>query len=179
MENLGDHQMWAFHFHVKPDSSLGTSNKLSTAMRTQESDVPAVNKQLSVEGGDHAFSSQESLHVLLQKYPVLDMKSQSGNKAFFMGSKQFPSGKTILRPEHSSNLTPGHISGEKHNPKRYIYSIHCSTICNSQDTRMFIDREIDIEAVLHVYNGILSSRKKEYNSDTHHNITEPQRQSAQ
>ena len=32
------------------------------------------------------------------------------------------------------NLTPGQISGENSNSKRYMYpSVHCSTVYNSQD----------------------------------------------
>ena len=34
----------------------------------------------------------------------------------------------------SSNPTPGHLSRENHDSKRYVYpSVHCSTIYNSQD----------------------------------------------
>ena len=34
----------------------------------------------------------------------------------------------------SSNITPGHVSGENHKLKGYtLPSVHCSTIYNSQD----------------------------------------------
>ena len=42
-------------------------------------------------------------------------------------------------------------------------SIHCSTICNSQDmeaTYLFIDRWMDEEDEVHIYKGILPSHKK-------------------
>ena len=36
----------------------------------------------------------------------------------------------------SSNTTPGHISGENRNTKRYMHpSVHCSTIYSSQDMK--------------------------------------------
>ena len=43
-------------------------------------------------------------------------------------------------------------------------SVHCSTIYNSQDmeaTSMSTDRWMDIEVVVHIYNGILLGHKKE------------------
>ena len=68
----------------------------------------------------------------------------------------------------SSNPTPGHISGEKHKLKRYMHpSVHCSTIYNSQDketTQMSINRAMDKEDVVHIYNGILLSYEKEWNN---------------
>ena len=58
----------------------------------------------------------------------------------------------------------GHIPQENHNRKRYTYThVHCSTIYNSQDieaTQMSINRGMDEEDVIHVYNGILLSHKK-------------------
>ena len=61
----------------------------------------------------------------------------------------------------------GHIPQENHNRKRYTYThVHCSTIYNSQDieaTQMSINRGMDEEDVIHVYNGILLSHKKEGN----------------
>ena len=45
--------------------------------------------------------------------------------------------------------------------KRYMqHNVHCSTIYNSQDieaTYMFINRGMDKEDVVHIYNGILLS----------------------
>ena len=47
-------------------------------------------------------------------------------------------------------------------------NVHCSTIYNSQDmeaTEMSINRGMDKEDVLHIYNGILLSHKKQqYNA---------------
>ena len=49
--------------------------------------------------------------------------------------------------------------------ERYMHpDIHCSTIYNSQDmekTQMSIKRGMDKEGVVHEYNGILLSHKKE------------------
>ena len=57
--------------------------------------------------------------------------------------------------------TPGHLSREKHDPKRYMHSsVHCGTIYNSQDMEepeMSIDRWMDKEGLVHIYNGILLS----------------------
>ena len=68
----------------------------------------------------------------------------------------------------TSNPTPGHISGENHDLKRYTHpNIHCSTIYNSQHmeaTLMYIRRGLDEEDVLYPYNGILLSHKKECNN---------------
>ena len=64
-----------------------------------------------------------------------------------------------------SNPTTGHISWENQNWKRHIYpSVHCSTIYNSQDveaTYISINRWMNKEVVVHIYNGILLSHKKE------------------
>ena len=57
----------------------------------------------------------------------------------------------------SSNPTPGHISGQNSNPKRYTHpKVHSSTIYNSQDIQAnytFIHRWVDEEAwyVVHLY----------------------------
>ena len=68
----------------------------------------------------------------------------------------------------SNNPIFEYISGEKHNLKRYMHSsVHCSTIYNSQDmeaTQISIDRGMDKEDVVHIYNGILLSHQKELNS---------------
>ena len=56
----------------------------------------------------------------------------------------------------------------KQNLKRYMHSnVHGSTIYNSQDmeaTYMSTDRVMDKEDVVHTYNGILLSHKKEWNN---------------
>ena len=53
-----------------------------------------------------------------------------------------------------SNLTPGHISRENDNTKRYMHpNVHCNTIYNSQDmeaTQMSTDRRKDQEDVIRV-----------------------------
>ena len=58
-----------------------------------------------------------------------------------------------------------HISSENHNSEIYMHpDVHCSTIYSSQDmeaTEMSIDRVMDKEDVVHLYNGILLSHKKE------------------
>ena len=65
------------------------------------------------------------------------------------------------------NPIPGHISGEIHNSKRHMHpNVHCITIYNSQDmeaTLMPIDRWMDKEDVVHIYNGILLSHIKGWN----------------
>ena len=51
----------------------------------------------------------------------------------------------------SCSLTPGRISGENHSSK--CYSVHCSTIHNSQDMSapyLSIDRGMDKEDVGHI-----------------------------
>ena len=61
--------------------------------------------------------------------------------------------------------TPGHMSGENHNSKRYMHpDVHCSTVYNSQDTEassMPIAKGMAKEDVVHIHNGILLSHKKE------------------
>ena len=56
-------------------------------------------------------------------------------------------------------------SVENHSSKRHMHpNVHCSTIYNSQvmeATYMPIDRQMDKEDVVHTYNGILPSYKKE------------------
>ena len=53
---------------------------------------------------------------------------------------------------------------------------HCSTIYNSQDmeaTYMSIDRGMAKEDVVHIYNGLLLSHKKEQNNAICSNMDEP------
>ena len=42
-------------------------------------------------------------------------------------------------------------------------NVDCSTIYNSQDMEMSTNRGMDKEDVLHIYNGMLLSHKKERN----------------
>ena len=68
----------------------------------------------------------------------------------------------------SSNLTPGHISRQNYNSKRYMHlCVHSSTIYSSQDmetTSILTDRWMHKEDVVHIRNGILFSHKKEWNN---------------
>ena len=70
----------------------------------------------------------------------------------------------------SSNSTPGHIARkeENSNSERYTHpNVHSSTIYNSQDMEamwMSINRWVDKEDVVHIYNGILFSHKQEWNN---------------
>ena len=63
---------------------------------------------------------------------------------------------------------------ENHNSKRYMHpNVHCSTIYNSQDveaTWMPINRGMDKEDVVHIYNAILLSHKKERNWVIYRNV---------
>ena len=59
----------------------------------------------------------------------------------------------------------GHIIRENSNMKRYMhFNVYSSTIYNSQDTEMSINRWLDKEDVVHTYNGILPSHKKEWSN---------------
>ena len=54
----------------------------------------------------------------------------------------------------SSNPTPGHISGQNSNSKRYMHiCVHRSTIHSIQD--MSTDRWIDREEMVHIYSGMI------------------------
>ena len=67
--------------------------------------------------------------------------------------------------EYSSGQKLG-SSWESHNSKRHMHlNVHWSTIYNSQDmeaTQMSINRWMDKEVVVHIYNGILPRNKKEW-----------------
>ena len=70
--------------------------------------------------------------------------------------------KTTIWP---NNPTTGHTPWGNHNWKRHMYpNVHCGIIYNSWDmeaTYMSIDRWMDKEAVVRMYNGILLSHQKE------------------
>ena len=76
----------------------------------------------------------------------------------------------------SSNPTPGHLSRENNDSKRYLHTrVHCSTTNNSQDMEgsyVSIDRGMDKD-VVHINNGVLLSHKKEWNNGTCSNMDEP------
>ena len=65
----------------------------------------------------------------------------------------------------SQTHSHGHISGENHNQKGYMYpNVHWGTIYNSQDmeaTEMSITREMDKEDVVHIYNITKPLKKNE------------------
>ena len=67
-------------------------------------------------------------------------------------------------------------SGENGHSVRYLYAnIHSSIIHNSNNvetTQVSINGQMDKQNVIHPYDGILFSRYKERNSDTHHNVDE-------
>jgi len=75
-----------------------------------------------------------------------------------------------------SNPTPVHTSRQKHNSNRSMHpSVHCGTAYNSQDmetTEMF-NRWMDKEDVVHTYNRLLLSHKKERSSTTYNNMEGP------
>ena len=79
----------------------------------------------------------------------------------------------------SSNLTLGHISRKDKNSNSKWYmdpNIHSSTIYNIQDmeaVKMSINRGMDKEDVVHIYNGILLSHKKEWNNAILRNVDGP------
>ena len=66
------------------------------------------------------------------------------------------------------HCTSWHISRKKHALNGYVYlNIHCSTIYNSQGmkaTSVFIERGMDKEDMVHIYNGILLNYKQEWNN---------------
>ena len=69
-----------------------------------------------------------------------------------------------------SNFTPGYISKKTKNtnPKTHMHSnVHSSIIYNCQDMKATLvssNRWMDKEDVVYIYNGILVSHKKEWNS---------------
>ena len=79
----------------------------------------------------------------------------------------------------SRNSTPRYIPQriDSKNSNRYLYAhVHGSIIYNSQKvktTHVSIDRWMDKQNVVHPYNGILFSHKKERNSDTCYNMDVP------
>ena len=85
-------------------------------------------------------------------------------------SQKTKNGTTIWH----SNPTPGHISGENYNSKRYMHpNVHCRTIYNSQDmeaTYLSIDRWMDKEDVVCVYIYIYYSAIKNQNNGTCSNM---------
>ena len=66
-----------------------------------------------------------------------------------------------------SNPTPGYLPGVNCHSKGYMDpNFHCSTICDSQNMEspsMSIGKRMDKEDMVHIYNGILLSHKKERN----------------
>lgn len=58
--------------------------------------------------------------------------------------------------------------------------IHSSTIRNSckVETQVFIRRLLDKPNVVHLYNGLLFGRKKEWSAGIYHSVDEPWKQDA-
>ena len=74
----------------------------------------------------------------------------------------------------SRNSTPGHLSRENHDLKRFMNpNVHCSTIYNSQEIEATIDRRVDKENVVHIHNGFLLTHKKEWNNGICSNMDGP------
>ena len=85
-----------------------------------------------------------------------------------------------LKAELSYDLeipAPGHVSRQNSHSKRYLHHhAHHITIHNSQDleaTYMSTDRWMDTEDAAQIYNGILLSHKREWNSATFSNMNGP------
>ena len=70
--------------------------------------------------------------------------------------------RTTIRP---SGPTPGHISGEDYNSKRYVHPrVHCSTIYNGQDKS---DRERQIPCgITHMWNLKYYTNELIYETET-------------
>ena len=72
-----------------------------------------------------------------------------------------------LKRELPYYSTPGHVPQENCDSKRYMLpNVHCNTIYNSQymaATCMSINRGMDKDEVVHIYNGILFNQKEERN----------------
>ena len=84
--------------------------------------------------------------------------------------------QTTIWPNSS---LPRYISEKKKNSNLIIHmhaNVHCSILHNSQDmeaSSMSINRWMDKEDVVHIYNGILFSHKKEWNAAICSNIDGP------
>ena len=78
--------------------------------------------------------------------------------------------KTENRIIWSSNPTPGHVSGQNCNSKRYMYPyVHSSTIQNSQDMETpyaFINRWTDKDDAVHTHTHTHTHTQVEYYSAT-------------
>ena len=79
----------------------------------------------------------------------------------------------------SSNSTTGYLPKENENTKskRYVHLyVYCSIIYNGQDieaTQVSVDRWMDKENVVYIYNGIFLSHKKEWSLAIHNNMNGP------
>ena len=74
------------------------------------------------------------------------------------------------------DVSLGHFIKGSNSNQHMQPSVHCSSIYNSQDmeaTSMSIDRGMDKEDVVHIYNGILLSHKKEQNNAIFSNTDGP------
>ena len=74
----------------------------------------------------------------------------------------------------SSNPTPGHISRQNSNTCTPMFIAALFTIAKKwKQPKLSIDRWMDKEDVVHIYNGILLSHKKEWNNAICSNIDGP------
>ena len=75
------------------------------------------------------------------------------------------------------NPTPGPLSGENHDLKRYVYpNIHCNNIYNNKDmeaTYMSINRGMDKAYMLHICSGILLRHEKGRNTGSFNKLDGP------
>ena len=111
--------------------------------------------------------SSDFFHDILSKWII--QKNLKGVAPIKMMSHSLFLFKNYLRTTiWTSTSTLVHIPRENHNLKRYMYpNVHCSSIYNSQDmeaTSMSINKGMDKEDVVHIYNRILYSHRKEWNN---------------
>ena len=75
------------------------------------------------------------------------------------------------------NPIPGHLSRENHDAEGHMHpGVHFRTIYNRQDmeaTYMSMDRWVDKEDVVHIYNGILLSHNKKCKNAIYSNMNRP------
>ena len=96
--------------------------------------------------------------------PLILLEGMSVGVATKENTTEFPQETEHSITIWSSNPIPGHVSRQNYNSKRYMHPhVHSSTIYNNQDretTWMSINRGMDKEDVVHIYNGILLRLKK-------------------
>ena len=129
-----------------------------------------VNAKHWYHGYTELTNLERPLYSKLEEVELPDFSNKSaavgGNVIwynYYENSMEVPQKTKNRTTIWSRNPTPGHLSGEKHNLKRYIHpSVHHSTIYNSQymeATYISLNRKMDKE-VVHIDNGILLSHEK-------------------